>query len=74
MQVESIALEPAQDIFYYLPPGGITMICPLNPINLHYPQHAASLQSRINVWAHGQVSHSVDGSRSKTIGYGMGVG
>ena len=43
MQVELIAFEPVLDVFNYLPPGGITVICPSSPINLHCPQCATRL-------------------------------
>ena len=74
MQVELIALDPVQDVFNYLPPGGIAMICLSSPINLCYPQHATSLQPRINVQAHCQMSHSLDGCRSQIVGCGVGIG
>ena len=74
MQVVFITLEPVLDVFDYLPPGGITVISPSSPINLRHPQCAVSLQPRINVQAHCQMGHSVDGRRSQIVGHGMGVG
>ena len=62
------------DVFDYLPPGGIAAICPSSPINLHHPQCTTCLQPRINVWAHCQTSHSMDGRQSQIVGHGMGVG
>ena len=52
MQVEFITLQPFLDVFDYLPPGGIAMICPSSPINLRHAQHATSLQPRIYLQAH----------------------
>ena len=43
-QVELIALELVLDMFDYLPPGGIAMICPSSHINLCCPQHTACLK------------------------------
>ena len=74
MQVELIILEPVPDMFDDLPPGGIATICPSRPISLHNPQCTASLQLRINVWAHCQTSHSMDSCWSQIVGHGMGVG
>ena len=61
MQVELITLEPVPDVFNYLPLGGIAAICLSSPINLCHPQHATSLQPRINIQVHCQMSHVVDG-------------
>ena len=44
IQIEFITLELLPDVFDYLPPGGLAMICLSGPINLCCPQCAASLQ------------------------------
>ena len=62
------------DVFDYLPLGGIAVIHPPGPINLSYPQHAASLQRSLNKLDHGQASYSMDGSRSQVVGHSVGVG
>ena len=62
------------DVFDYLPPGGIAAIHPSNPINLCCSQCAASLQPRINIQAHCQISHGMDGHWSQIVGHSMGVG
>ena len=73
-QVELITLQPVMDMFNYLPLGDIAVICPSNPINLHHPQCTTSVQPRITIWAHFQMSHGTDGHWSQIFGHGMGVG
>ena len=74
MQIELITMEPVPDVFDYLPPGGIAAIYLSSLINLHHPQRTASLQPRINIHAHCQMSHGADGCWSQIVGHGMGVG
>ena len=72
MQVELITLKLVLDVFDYQPPGGITKISPSSPI-LHHPQCAASLQPKIHIQAHCQMSHGADGHQSQIGGYRVGV-
>ena len=74
MQAELNTLELVPDMFSLLPPGGITAIHLSSPINLHCPQHKASLQPRIYIQVHYQMSYGVDCRWSQIVEHGVGVG
>ena len=74
MWVELITLQHITDMFNYLPLGGISTIWLPHPINIHCPQHAASLVGKIHIRAHGQMGHIVDNIRSQIVVCGISVG
>ena len=69
-KLKLFTLRPVPDMFDYLPPGSIALICPSSPINLCYPQCTTSLQPRIYILAHCQTSHSTDSCWSQIVRHG----